>query len=711
MGKAKCCMVCVLLLGGVCAGTVNGWAAPAGDSTLSPYFFIENGDQSLDQFPLKATDVIVNINGVIADVVITQKYANNGSRPINGHYIFPASTRASVHGMKMVIGTEVISAEIKEREAAQQAFEQAKEQGKSSSLLKQQRPNVFRMSVANIMPGADIEIELHYTELLVPTEGVYEFVYPTVLGPRYSDQPEAAAPETDHWIKNPYLKQGSDLISKFSIRAAVSTGIALQELSCPSHEIETQFESDSMAFISLAETGGFGGDRDFILNFRLAGAEIRSGLLLFEGDEENFFLLMVQPPERVLPQDIPPREYIFVVDVSGSMNGFPLNTAKKLLHNLIGHLRESDKFNVILFAGGSRLMAPTSVPATAGNIRNAIRFIDKQRGGGGTELLSALHKGLELPRDEAYSRTMIVITDGYIGAEREVFEAIQKNLNRTNVFSFGIGSSVNRYLIEGMAKAGQGEPFVVTKPQQADAAAERFRKYVQSPVLTHIELAFHDFETYDIEPPAIPDLFANRPVVVFGKWRGRPVGTIELTGAGAQEDQFRIVHVGDFRPVNANRALRYLWARSRISRLSDFSAMRSNPEHEKEITNLGLTYNLLSAYTSFVAVHDVVQNTDDPADDVDQPLPLPQGVSNLAVGTSVSTVPEPEMGLILAAAVMMLAISMAARKFGPVKAKIQARRTRLRKASGFALQATTRQDAAAGQALSSPLKVQFTEDS
>ncbi len=667
MGRLRSFMVCILFLGGIGAGAVNGLAAPDDDSTLSPYFLIENGDASLDQFPLKETDVVVNINGVIADVVITQKYANNGSLPINGRYIFPASTRASVHGMKMIIGEEVIAAEIKERQAAQQTFEKAKQQGKSASLLKQQRPNVFSMSVANIMPSAEIELELHYTELLVPTEGIYEFVYPTVVGPRYSDQPEAAAPETDKWIKNPYLKQGRDPQTKFSIRATVSTGIALQELICPSHKIETHFESESVANISLAETGGFGGDRDFILNYRLAGAEIQSGLLLFEGEDENFFLLMVQPPERVRPQDIPPREYIFVVDVSGSMNGFPLNTAKKLLNNLIGNLKETDKFNVILFAGGSRLMAPSSVPATADNIRSAVRLIDKQRGGGGTELLSALHTGLDLPRDEAYSRTMIIVTDGYIGAEKEVFNAIRENLNRTNVFSFGIGTSVNRYLIEGMAKAGQGEPFVVTKPQQAEAAADRFRRYVQSPVLTHIELKFSDFETYDIEPPAIPDLFANRPVVVFGKWRGRPAGTLELTGAGGQEDYVRIVQVADTRPMEANRAIRYLWARSRISRLSDYSEERGNPENKKEITSLGLTYNLLSAYTSFVAVNDVVQNAGAPAADVTQPLTLPKQVSNLAVGGSVSTVPEPEMVVLLIVLAAMLAIHVGIKKYGSAK--------------------------------------------
>ena len=643
MGKVRTCFICIILLGVVFVPAWEGFAESKDDVTLSPYFFIEDGDPSLDQFPLKETDVEVNVNGVIADVVITQKYTNRGDRPLNARYIFPASTRASVHGMKMVIGEKVINAEIKERQSAQNEFDAAKNQGKSASLLKQQRPNVFSMNVANILPGDVINIELHYTELLVPTDGTYEFLYPTVVGPRYSNQSETDAPENDQWIKNPYLKQGSEPKMKFSIHVTISTGIALQELLCTSHETETVWESDSMARITLANPETFGGDRDFILNYRLASQEIQSGLLLYEGEDENFFLLMVQPPERVQAQDIPPREYIFVVDVSGSMNGFPLNTAKKLLKNLIGNLKATDKFNVILFAGGSRVMASESVVATSENIRKAIRLIDKQRGGGGTELLAALREGVSLPREENFSRTMIVVTDGYIGAEKEVFEEIQRNLNNTNVFSFGIGSSVNRYLIEGMAKAGQGEPFVVTKPQQAQAAAERFRRYVQSPVLTHVELEFTDFETYDIEPPAIPDLFANRPVIVFGKWHGLPQGTIELTGANGNGDYSNIVHVSDTRPSEANRALRYLWARTRIARLSDFNFKRGNPENKDEITSLGLTYHMLTAYTSFIAVSEEVRNTEGTSEDVKQPLPLPQHVSNLAVGGSVSTVPEPEL--------------------------------------------------------------------
>lgn len=628
------------------------------DRTLSPYFFIEDGDSSVDKFPLKETDVTVNISGVIADVVIKQKYYNGGTRPINARYIFPASTRAAVHSMKMIIGEEVIVAQVKERQAAQQQFDKAKKEGMSASLVKQQRPNVFSMNVANILPNDTIDIELRYTELLVPTEKIYEFVYPTVVGPRYSNQPEATAPETDLWVKNPYLEEDQVSQTSFNISLSISTGIALQEIVCTSHETDVIWKSESVATILLVAPEDFGGNRDFIVRYRLAGQEIASGLLLFEGQEENFFLLMVQPPERIKPADIPPREYIFVVDVSGSMHGFPLNTAKKLLKNLIGNLRAVDRFNVVLFAGGSRLMSPSSLPATRENIRKAIRIIDRQQGGGGTELRSALQKALSLPRSESFSRTTMVVTDGYIAAERDVFHLIQNNLNRTNVFSFGIGSSVNRYLIEGMARAGQGEPFIVTKPQEAQGEAERFRTYVGAPTLTNIAVKYDGFETYDIEPPAIPDLFAERPLVVFGKWRGKPEGTIELAGLGGAGEYIQTIPVAETKPLKMNRALRYLWARTRIARISDYSLGRRNREDEFEITNLGLTYNLLTRYTSFIAVHEAVRNSEPQSEDVTQPLPLPLHVSNLAVGGGAANVPEPELYMLLVVASLILLIPL-----------------------------------------------------
>jgi len=645
MGIWVCCLVLVWVNG--------GFGETEGDKTLSPYFFIENGDPSVDRFPLKETHVKVEISGVLADVVVTQQYQNSGTRPINAKYIFPASTRAAVHGMKMVIGENVITAKVMERQSAQEKFDQAKQEGKSASLLKQQRPNVFSMDVANIMPNESIDIELRYTELIVPTDGTYEFVYPTVVGPRYSSQPESTAKETDLWIQNPYLKEGTPDPTRFNINVHVSSGIPIKEISCQTHKTDIIWENDKRAGILLSKSDTCSGNRDFILDYRLAGKKIESGLMLYEGEEENFFLLMVEPPERVLPPDIPPREYIFVVDVSGSMNGFPLNTAKKLLQSLIGNLKPTDKFNVVLFAGASKVMASASVLGTSENIRQALRVIDREKGGGGTELYAALKKSMALPRDEGTARTVLIVTDGYIGAERDVFEMIGCNLNHTNVFAFGIGSSVNRYLIEGMAKAGMGEPFVVTRPEEAEAASIRFRNYVASPVLTHIQVSYSGFETYDIEPVSIPDLFAKRPVIVFGKWRGRTQGMVELSGIGGTGEYLQNFDVGEVVSVKTNRPIRYLWARSRISRLSDFSLNAPNDENRAEMTNLGLTYNLLTDYTSFIAVHEVIRNHEGPGEDVKQPLPLPKNVSNLAVGVSCKSVPEPELGLLT---VMVLVI-------------------------------------------------------
>ncbi|HBD08896.1 MAG TPA: trypsin [Syntrophobacteraceae bacterium] len=630
------------------------YGEPRREKTLSPYFMVEGEDSSANRFPLKGTKVAVTVNGVIAEVYVSQKYANDGTQPINARYVFPASTQASVHGLKMVIGDRMVTAKIKERTAAKQEFESAKREGKSASLLEQQRPNVFTMNVANIMPKDEVQVELHYTELLVPTEGTYEFVYPTVVGPRYSNQPEAGAAETDQWVKSPYLKEGNLPPTGFQIAATLAAGLPIQEVTCPSHTVDVQWDSQSSAKVSLAPTGEFAGNRDFILKYRLAGKTIQSGLLLHEGEKENFFLLMVQPPERVKPADIPPREYIFILDVSGSMHGFPLDTAKVLIKDLLSHLQERDTFNVILFSGTSSVLAPKSLAATGENVGTAIQHIDRQKGGGGTELAAALTSALSLPRDEAVSRSVVVITDGYIAAEREAFHLIQNNLNRTNVFAFGIGTSVNRFLIEGIAKTGMGEPFVVTKPEEAPAAAARFRAYVQSPVLTNVQVRYKDFDAYDVEPPAIPDLFAQRPLVVFGKWRGPARGSIEVSGRSGPGDYAHTFELSDTKPQVSHGALRYLWARSRIARLADFAMGRAPEENKEHITQLGLEYSLLTQYTSFVAVLEEIRNTGPRATDVDQPLPLPLHVSNLAVGGGGVNTPEPELTVLIPLTILIL---------------------------------------------------------
>lgn len=603
------------------------------DRTLAPYFYVESEDTKVDTFPLKETKVTTNINGTIAETFVTQTYTNEGTSPLNARYVFPASTKVTVHGMKMTIGNQVITAQIKEREEAREEYEEAKSEGKSASLLEQQRPNVFTMDVANVMPGDNIAIELHYTEMITPSEGVYQFVFPTVTGPRYVNPNQETTQDSDQWTATPYLEDGRTAEGKYDIVVNLSTGVPITDMKCKSHSLNVDFSSETSAQLTLADPEHYAGDRDFILNYKLTGEELSSGLMLYTGEEENFFMLTVQPPERFASEDIPPREYIFVLDVSGSMYGYPLDTAKGLIKDLVSNLRKTDSFNLILFSSDIYQMSPQSLPATRKNIRAAMRLIDEQEGGGGTLLSTALESALATPANENMARNIITITDGYISDEKNVFQIIHQNLNTTSFFSFGIGDAVNRYLIDGIAKAGQGESFVVTDSADAAETASRFRTYIEAPILTDINVSYDGFDVYDVEPAAASTLFAQKPVVLFGKWRGEPEGSIRLTGRTGKEAYQQDISVTGIQPLEANQAIRYLWARSRVERLTDYGCnTRTEDAVKQEITTLGLNYSMITPYTSFIAVTDVIRNTDGTGTDVDQPLPLPSNVSNFAVG-------------------------------------------------------------------------------
>jgi Ca-activated chloride channel family protein len=304
---------------------------------------------------------------------------------------------------------------------------------------------------------------------------------------------------------------------------------------------------------------------------------------------------------------------------------------------------------VVLFSGAFRLMTPSSIAATPDNIRRAINTIDHERGGGGTELEGALQIAMKLPRQPHVSRTIAVFTDGYIAEEPGAFKMVHENLHDTNLFAFGIGSSVNRHLIEGLARAGQGEPFVVLDPTQADTVGAQFRRTVETPVLTNVQVKAEGFDMFDIEPAVQPDLFAERPVLLFGKWHGPATGRLIVTGYTPAGEFRQAVDVADHASRPENEALPRLWARTRIARLSDYNFDVDADEATRQVTNLGLTYSLVTKHTSFLAVLDQVRNHSGAGKDVTQPVPLPQGVSELAVDEqqSYGSGAEPEVWLLM----------------------------------------------------------------
>ena len=612
----------------------------SGKKTLSPYFVVISEHPETDRLPLKETAANVNIVGVIADVTVRQKYVNSGKNTLEAIYTFPLSTKAAVYAMKMTIGKRIITARISEKNKARRDYNKAKSNGNRVSLLEQNRPNVFTMNVANIAMNDTIVVELKYTELLVPEAGIYSFVYPTVVGPRYSNKTRSEAGSTGKYVNTPYTEEGEKATYQFKFNLKINSGIPIQDVTCTTHKMKVTYPDLKTAVLKLDKSELNGGNRDVILNYSLQGAKIESGVMLYEHGDENFFLMMVQPPKRILEEEIPPREYIFIMDVSGSMDGFPIKISKKLLRNLILNLKPTDKFNVVLFAGNTGLLSENSINANEENVEKAIRLIEKQQGGGGTELISALKRAFAIPRaDDRVSRSVVLITDGYVDVEKEAFEMVRQKNNNSNFFCFGIGSSVNRHLLEGMSFMGNGEPIIVDKEAMAEQQAEKFRNYIHTPVLSQVTTDFGNLDVYDVEPGSTPDMLAERPIIIFGKYRGSHKGLITLKGNTGESSYEKTFDLSTLKPNVSFSAIRYLWARERI-KLLDYTSTQNaysrspmDVDQKNKITELGLKYGLMTQYTSFIAIDENFKvDKDKKSVRVKQPLPLPQGVSNSAVG-------------------------------------------------------------------------------
>ncbi len=593
----------------------------------SPYLLVSTKGANI---PLQSSNTTVEISGAIAHVKITQVYQNKGAMPIEAKYVFPLSTKAAVHKMQMNIGDRIVNAKIFEKQEAKKVYEKAVQEGKRAAKLDQHKPNVFQMNVGNIMPNDEISIAIYYTEMLVPVDGNYEFVAPAVVGPRFTGENKSG----ESTFNTPYTASGTPETFDYTIQVALNAGMIIKNINSNSHKINVNYDDLKTAKIFLSKSNTNPGNRDFILNYNLRGNTIQSGLLLYEHEDENFFAVQMEPTKSIKAEDIPAREYLFIVDVSGSMNGYPLEVSKELMRNLLCNLRDTDTFNVQLFASSSTVFRPTPVEVNEANVSAAIRFLSEGQGGGGTQLLSALKKAYQLPRkDPSSARSMVIITDGYVSVEKEAFEIIQNNLDQANVFTFGIGSSVNRYLIEGMAKVSNSESFIATSKAEALKVAKTFKDYIATPLLTQVKLKAKGFEMYDIAPSSVPDVLAARPVLVYGKYKGKPEGSITITGYQGKQRFKQEFKVSPAQVSSKNKALRYLWARKKIQELDDYKRL-FREDVKQQVVDLGIRYNLATNYTSFVAVDENVVNKNGNLQTVNQPLPMPQHVNNAAVGAS-----------------------------------------------------------------------------
>ncbi|MBL8923558.1 MAG: AgmX/PglI C-terminal domain-containing protein [Myxococcaceae bacterium] len=559
-------------------------------------------------FVLEHTHVVAEVTGFASAVTVTQRFRNPFATPVEAVYVFPLPDDAGVDEMTLKAGTRVIKATIQKRAQARRMYEEAKASGRRAALLDQERPNIFTQSVANLLPGEAVEVTLRYVARLAFDDGAYTFNFPMVVGPRYvpgaplagESQGTGTSPDTTRVldasrITPPSERPGRDI----SVEVRLEAGTIIEQLWSVSHRLTQERTSSSRAVITLDPADRVP-NRDLIVRWSVSGEQLRAAVL-GSGGPDGAFALMLNPPARPTEKDVTPRELVFLIDTSCSMAGAPLAAAKSAMRQAMGQLRLGDTFMLIDFADRASSFHDAPLPATPPNVQRALSYLNALPAGGGTNQLDGVRRALGRPTEPGRLRVVLLMTDGFIGNEREILAETTRLLGGARLFGFGIGGSVNHFLLSRLSETGRGFYQYVRTDEDPTAAVQRFVRRIERPLLTDVSLSWEGLEVREVLPARLPDLFDAQPLIVVGRYRRPGVGTVTLRGL-VNGRMVELPTRVDLPEQPSASGLTTLWARAKVEELDRLQHFGEFSEAVQAITTLGLEHHLVTAYTSFVAV-------------------------------------------------------------------------------------------------------------
>jgi Ca-activated chloride channel family protein len=558
------------------------------------------------------TDVSIRVNGLVARISVMQEFRNEGSEWVEGIYVFPLPDKAAVDHMRLYVGERLIEGEIREKEQARKEYEQARQAGKKTSLVEQQRANLFTTSVANIAPGETVIVAIEYLEDIAFDDGTFSLRFPMTLTPRYIPGETTSDRQGSGWSVDTTLVDDASLVTppmvassrghKVSLQADINAGMPLEIIASRYHPVNVA-ETNGHYAVTLA-AGRVAMDHDFELLWRPIRSSAPTAMAFAETlNGEPYYLLMVMPPDsgERSPARMP-REMIFVVDTSGSMHGVSIEQARQALERALGRLQVGDRFNVIEFNSRPNALFASSVAADAVNIGTARHFVTALQANGGTEMLPALQVALREPPAESHLRQIIFITDGAVGNEEGLFTLIAAQLGNARLFTVGIGSAPNSWFMRKAAETGRGTFTTISALHEVGEKMDHLFRKLESPRLTNIELQWPGGTIVDSYPAIVPDLYLGEPISVRAKASGafRTGESIRITGdsvAGAWKRDLKLD------PGTQSPGVAALWARARIADLLDNERRGADPtETRAAIVETALAHHLVSKHTSLVAI-------------------------------------------------------------------------------------------------------------
>lgn len=594
-----------------------------------------------EAIPLAHTDVALDVRGLVEEATVTQQYVNSSSEPIEAVYVFPLPHDAAVYDLEIRIGNRLIHSVIRERAEAKRIYEAAKSEGKRAALVEEERPNIFTASVANIMPGDHIDARLRYVERLRWEDRRMRLDFPMVVGPRYIPGTQAIghegtgwAPDTDQVadasritppVRNPDSRPGHDI----SITVDLDPGFEFGTVKSVSHAINVHRLADGRQHIELAG-GATIPNKDFILEVeQVESTKPKTALFLSPDDKSNEteFLLAAFPP-TVQPVRHVPVEMLYLIDISGSMAGTSIEQARGALLQGLDRLNPGDRFGIMAFNNNYYEFASEPLTATAENVAAARRYVQRLEAEGGTEMLPALVHLMKKPEIPGYLRHIVLLTDGDLGNEEEIFAALRKNLGGARLYTIAIGSAPNFFLATKMAQYGRGSFTHIADISEITEQMGRLLETIESPVLTDVKLTFEGVEVADVYPQRTPDLFLRQPLLVYGRITHGRAGIVHLT-ARAGDQLYETSFAFDASKSTFHPGITTLWARQRVEDLMDRWRLADEDARAAIRASLiahAIQYRLVTQFTSLVAVEEVVSNAGGESRTVPVPTELPAGM-------------------------------------------------------------------------------------
>lgn len=568
-------------------------------------------DSGLREAPLLETDVVIEVSGLIARTRVTQRFTNPTADWVEGLYVFPLPEDAAVDTLTMRIGERVIAGHVEERARAKRTYEKAKSEGRKASLVEQERPNVFTTSIANLGPDESVEVTIAYQEDARYDRGRFSLRFPLVVGPRFiPGTPIAGGFDGSGWgvntdevpdaarITPPVARPGEGREHPVTLRAEIDAGFPLESVSSPSHPLRVRAQRDDVYAIGLDDPHAQA-DRDFVLEWVPAVGNAPNAALFRESVEgDEYALLMVMPPQVDAPTTRLSRETIIVIDTSGSMSGESIVQARRAVGEALSTLHPEDAFNVIEFDSTFQMLFPASRPATPEAIAGAKRWVDSLGADGGTNMLPALVAALQPGGESRAVRQVVFVTDGAVGNEDSLFAAIERHLDRSRLYTVGIGSAPNGHFMSKTAEFGRGTFTYIGNPAEVVPRMAALFEKIDSPVLHDLRVDWGD-ASVESWPSRIPDVYAGEPVVVAARLPKAAKRVVVSGRRGGEEVRLELDVAGGADHEGVSR----LWARRKVAGLMDsLREGRDLDEVAVEVAAIGVRHQLVTRWSSLVAV-------------------------------------------------------------------------------------------------------------